>query len=336
MIRFILKYIKMRLNIIGFFIALWILLPFVNYLYQYPIGAALYSLMVLTFLFTIYTIIDGVKQYNKSTQLRKKIDNASIYKVELTPPANLIEEEYNAMITRIYNNIEAAMHVTDYKNKERTDYFITWVHQIKTPISAMKLLVQKNKENGVKKDSIALLEQEIFRIEQYVEMALQYLRIEHIENDLTIAEFSLDKVIPKVIKKYSTIFIQKKISLKYEKVGVFITSDEKWFALMLEQIISNALKYTNSGSIAIRMEGANTLIVEDTGIGISQQDINRIFESGFTGHNGRLNQKSSGIGLFLVKKIANYLAIEIKIDSKPREGTRVRFVFPNQMLKAKR
>lgn len=317
----------MRLNIIIFFIVLWILLPFVNSLYQYPADAVIYSLTILTFLFAVYIIIDGCKQYNKSTQLRKKIDNASIYKVELTPPDNLIEEEYNAMITRIYNNIEAAMHETDFKNKERTDYFITWVHQIKTPISAMKLLLQKSKEDGEASDEIFLLEQEIFRIEQYVDMALQYLRIEHIENDLSIVEFALDKVIPKIIKKYSTIFIQKKISLKYEKVGISIISDEKWFTLMLEQVISNALKYTNTGSITICREGTNTLIIEDTGIGISPQDINRIFENGFTGHNGRLNQKSSGIGLFLVRKVADSLSIDIKIESVPGQGTKVRFIF---------
>ena len=185
----------------------------------------------------------------------------------------------------------------------------------------MRLLLQS--EAGA--PFVPELEQELFKIEQYVEMVLQYLRLESMSSDLTLAEYPLEDLVRQAVKKYSVVFIHKKIALKLEKFSCRVLTDEKWLVFVLEQLLSNALKYTPRGSVSIRMApgGQKTLIIEDTGIGIHPEDIPRIFERGFTGYNGRMDKKSTGIGLYLCRKILNKLGHTIRIVSTPGVGTKV-------------
>jgi signal transduction histidine kinase len=201
---------------------------------------------------------------------------------------------------------------------DMTEYYTLWAHQIKTPIAAMRLLLQ---EEGP--DPRALSE-ELFRIEQYVEMALCYLRLDGGVSDYVLREADLDEVIRQALRKYAPQFIRKKIRLNYEPVGAGALTDEKWLSFVVEQVLSNALKYTPGGEIAIRLEAPLTLAISDTGIGIAPEDLPRVFEKGYTGLNGRFDKRATGIGLYLCRRIMTKLGHGISIESQPGEGTTVR------------
>ena len=204
--------------------------------------------------------------------------------------------------------------------QEKQDFFALWAHQIKTPIAALNLLLQQEKQD------VAACRQELFKIENYVEMALNYLRFEEMSNDLVLERNSLEQLVRQVVKKYATIFIYNHISIQLEKLDYTVLTDEKWFCFVLEQILSNALKYTKRGSVKISAEETPNglkVLVQDTGIGIKSEDLPRIFEKGFTGYNGRMDKKASGLGLYLCKGVCEKLGHEICVTSKEGEGTTV-------------
>ena len=188
--------------------------------------------------------------------------------------------------------------------QEKQDFFALWAHQIKTPIAALNLLLQGEKQDA------AVCRQELFKIENYVEMALNYLRFEEISNDLVLERNSLEQLVRQVVKKYAAIFIYNHISIQLEHLDYTVLTDEKWFCFVLEQILSNALKYTKQGSVKISAEETENglqIFVKDTGIGIKREDLPRIFEKGFTGYNGRMDKKASGLGLYLCKGVCEKL-----------------------------
>ena len=174
-----------------------------------------------------------------------------------------------------------------------------------------------------------ILSAELFKIEQYVEMVLHYLREKQMSQDMVLNRYSLSEIIKTAIKKYSRLFILQKIKLNFEPMEVTVLTDEKWLLFALEQIISNALKYTNEGSVSIYMdkENENLLIIEDTGIGISAEDLPRVVERGFTGYNGRSNQKSTGLGLYLTKEVLKKLGHRLQLESQVGKGTKVMIDF---------
>lgn len=206
------------------------------------------------------------------------------------------------------------------ESKEKQDFFALWAHQIKTPIAALNLLLQGEKQDA------AVCRQELFKIESYVEMALNYLRFEEMSNDLVLERNSLEQLVRQVVKKYVAIFIYNHISIQLEHLNYTVLTDEKWFCFALEQILSNALKYTKQGSVKISAEETENglqIFVKDTGIGIKREDLPRIFEKGFTGYNGRMDKKASGLGLYLCKGVCEKLGHGISVASKEGEGTTV-------------
>ncbi len=211
--------------------------------------------------------------------------------------------------------------------EERNDleeYFLLWIHQIKTPITVCNLILGKP-------DADYRLKEQIFYIEDYTNMAMNYLKLKTRASDMDICEADLDSIISGVIKKYSIIFIEKKIKLNYKKTEAKVVSDTKWLSILLEQVISNALKYTKSGEITILYDNkTNKLTVKDTGIGIPSSDIKKIFDRGYSGFNGRLNEKSSGLGLYMVGKIALLLGITIEVESEVNIGSEFSFIFKNR------
>ena len=224
--------------------------------------------------------------------------------------------------------------------EEMTDYYTMWAHQIKTPIFALRLLLQENPVGN--KEALA----ELFKIEQYVEMVLGYLRTEDISSDLTLSRCSLDPVIRDQLHKYAGIFVSKKLSLTYEGVSESVLTDEKWLGFVIGQILSNALKYTRTGGIRIYLKDTPdmntvsntpsaapvTLVIEDSGIGIRAEDLPRIFEKGYTGVNGRENNQATGIGLYLSNKIMKRLGHRIYITSKEGKGTKIFLEFSQENL----
>lgn len=298
-------------------------------------ASVVYSVEIVSFLFLICGLLDFrdfCHRHDELVLMKKKIN---IYAADFKEPKNLIEKDFQELVKELYCQTSEAMGQSEANYKEQIDYYTMWVHQIKTPIAAIRLMLQNGGSNNA--DSLAL-EEEIFKIEQYVEMVLHYLRIETMSSDLELHVINLDKIIKETVKKYSTIFIHKRLSLSYETTNSMVLSDEKWCTFLIEQILSNALKYTNSGSIKIYIEedkdkeDIKKLVIEDTGIGIRKEDISRIFDKGFTGYNGRWDKKASGIGLYLCDKVAKKIAHKIEIDSEVFKGTTVKIAFPKEQM----
>lgn len=237
---------------------------------------------------------------------------------ELPTPKSLIEEDYQSIIAKLKEEAEmrASSATQDYNNM--IEYYTVWAHQIKTPIAAMRLNLQSEDSESARK-----LMGDLNRIESYVEMVLTFLRLDSDSTDYVIKEHDLDEIIKSSVRKFSREFILKKLTLNYEPVKYKCITDEKWLEFIIEQVISNAVKYTSEGGVHIYMDEPGLLVIEDTGIGISAEDLPRIFENGYTGFNGREDKRASGIGLYLCKRIADNLGHKITAESTPGVGTKM-------------
>ena len=213
------------------------------------------------------------------------------------------------------------------KLNDLMDYYTLWAHQIKTPIAASSLLVGEIEDKKVKNQ----LEQELFKIESYVNIVLQYLRLESFHEDLVLKKENVEDLVKEIVKKYAIFFIQKGLSLSLHDLDRTIITDRKWFVVILEQVLSNSLKYTSQGGIEIYFQ-EDTLYIKDSGLGIQDADLLRVFERGFSGYNGRLTQQSSGLGLYLSKKIADELGHQISIASQVGQGTTVMISFSEKKM----
>ena len=210
------------------------------------------------------------------------------------------------------------------KEKELQEYFLIWIHQIKTPITAGKLICDSDIEN----ENVKNIKKELIYIEDYTNMALSYLKMANHNTDMDISLVNLDDIINPLIKKYAILFISNNIKLEYKKLNVKVITDSKWCMVVIEQLLSNAIKYTKNGTVSITFsEKENYLEIKDNGIGIKDSDLPKIFDKGYSGFNGRQNQKSTGIGLFLVKQILDKLGQKVKLESKLGEGTSVKVYF---------
>ena len=216
---------------------------------------------------------------------------------------------------------------SERKLTDLLDYYTLWVHQIKTPIAASQLLVAEVADRQLKQQ----LEQEIFKIDSYTNLVLQYLRLESFHDDLVLKQVQIEDLVKEIIRKYALFFIQKGLNVNLYDLDKEIVTDKKWLLVVIEQIISNSLKYTKEGGLEIYMEGQE-LCIKDTGIGIKNSDVLRVFERGFSGYNGRLTQQSSGLGLYLSKKISEELGHQIRIESEVGKGTTVRIKFSDMNL----
>lgn len=215
---------------------------------------------------------------------------------------------------------------------EYKDYIEMWVHEIKTPLAAAKLII-----NNHPNEITASIQEEFYKVEGFVEQALYYARSTNPEKDYIIKKLEVKEVVTKVVRKHAKPFIYKKIKVELHDLDVIVYSDSKWIEFIFDQIISNALKYTpeESGIIQIyteQHEHAIALHIQDNGTGIESKDINRVFEKGFTGLNGRLNEKSTGMGLYLCKMLCDKLYIGIQLTSIPQKGTTVTLEFPISKL----
>lgn len=309
------------------------------FLYQLPIEPMVYV--------TVFWLITGICAcLNGFYRYRKKVEQLEL--IAAAPDINLSQmdspvgqdERFQQEIMQQLNQMRIDVENASQKSSEdMTDYYTMWAHQIKTPIFALRLLLQESTEENKEKLS------ELFKIEQYVEMVLGYLRTEDMSSDLKLSRCSLDRIIRDQIHKYAGIFVSKKLTLTYESISQDVLTDEKWLGFVIGQILSNALKYTRTGgiriylekklsldtddvSISIRNDDCNkvenlTLIIEDTGIGIRAEDIPRIFEKGYTGVNGRDDNRATGIGLYLSNKIMGKLGHRLYITSTEGKGKKV-------------
>ncbi|MFR4582584.1 sensor histidine kinase [Clostridium cadaveris] len=319
--KFIIFYIKSRVKIIIAFTLISLIFASVFYLYRIPVEIVGYASLLSIFVCAIFVVLDYINFYKKHRKLTWFFKTI-VHDAENMPYAkDIIEEDYQRLVELLYNEKMRIISEENIKRSELVDYYTMWAHQIKTPISAMRLLLQS--EDSSQSSTLSI---ELFKIEQYVEMVLQYLRIDSMSQDLLLKYYSLDEIVRKAIRKYAKIFVMKKIALDFSELDCDVLTDEKWLIFVVEQVLSNALKYTKKGNIKIYMDktAEKTLVIEDTGIGIKEEDINRVFEKGFTGYNGRLYIKSTGIGLYLCKQIMNKLSHGISIESEIDKGTKVK------------
>lgn len=314
--KFLLSYINQKKAGIIIFLLTAAIFAVSYYLYHLPLEAILYPVAVCTFLGAVILTADYKKEHKKHLELLK-IQDLSIELMDYFPKATTIEDkDYQKIIELIKE--EQTMRATqmNIRISNMTDYYTAWVHQIKTPIASMSLRLQ-NDDTAFSND----LEEDLMKIEQYVEMVLMFLRLESDYTDYIFREYELDKLVKDCVKKFSKQFIRRKIRLDYRLQDVTVLTDEKWLSFVIEQVLSNALKYTDSGTISIYMKEPKTLCIEDTGIGISPEDLPRIFDKGFTGYNGRTDKKASGIGLHICKMICKNLNHTINASSVQGEGT---------------
>lgn len=290
-------------------------------LYILPLEAVIYSILLTSIFILLVGIVDFINFYKKHLLLDKLKNNITISNFMFDKSKDLIERDYQELIKITDKKRTEIINEKDKAYIDMLDYYTIWAHQIKTPIAAIRLLLQSEQSN-----TNSELQEQLFKVEQYVEMVLQYLRMENMHSDLLIKRYSLDDIIKQSVRKYSKMFIRKKIKLNYDNLNFNVLTDEKWFLFVIEQILSNSLKYTNEGEISIYMDKnlPETLVIEDTGIGIEKGDLPRICERGFTGYNGRSDKKSTGIGLYLCKRILNNLSHTINIESEIGKGTKVK------------
>lgn len=294
------------------------------------------NIIVLVFIIwfgplVIYMVLEIIKFKRYLDNLINTLDNLD--KKYLLPE---VIEEANFQEAKIINSAlkecNKAMHekVKYYKDEqiEYREYIETWVHEIKTPIASAKLILDNDDSNLGEKISY-----EMKRVEGFIEQALYYARSNDVSKDYIIKEFDLRSIVMKAIKSNSRDFINRKIKLNIKDIDGTIFSDAKWVEFIVNQIIINAVKFSKSGSGEVSIyskvnENNIILTIEDNGVGINEKDIDRVFEKGFTGDNGRKFGKSTGIGLYLCKKLCEKLGIGISLDSKENEGTKVNIIFP--------
>ncbi|MCR6514464.1 sensor histidine kinase [Clostridium sp. LY3-2] len=317
--KLIFNYLKDNLKFLGGVLSLTFIYLIVFFLYNLPLEPIFYGLVLFFVAVIISLIIGFIKYKNKHYRLKNILDNGVISIENLEESKSLIEEDYKDIISLVFNEKAKEVAKGEREREEILDYFTLWAHQIKTPIAASKILLQRE-EN----DYNLAISNEVFKIEQYVNMVLSYLRLDEMSSDLVLKEYSLDDIVKQAIRKYSRLFIGKRISLNYEPLNLNIVTDEKWLLFVIEQILSNAIKYTKEcGKISIYNIG-KTLVIEDNGIGIEKSDLPRVFEKGFTGFNGRNDKKSTGLGLYLCNNILKKLSHKIEIESEVLKFTRVK------------
>lgn len=294
-------------------------------LYRLPMEPLVYGAVLSASLTLAYLAMD-FGRFARRHRLLMQLRQSALHAPEQLPaPADLLEAGYQALTSALL--AEKARREAELRQslQDMEEYYTLWVHQVKTPIAAAHLLLQ----TGGGGENAAELELELFKIERYVEMVLQYLRLESPSADLVIRRCSLDGIVRQAVRRYAPLFIRKRISLSYEGVELEILTDAKWLGFVLEQLLANALQYTPQGHIAIYLDqdDPNTLVIADTGIGIAAEDLPRIFEKGYTGYTGRAQKYSSGLGLYLCKRILDKLGHTIRVESQVGAGTKVKIRF---------
>ena len=318
------SYLKKNTKIYVLFVVFIAIFFFMFYLYNLPLEALIYTGSLCFLAGLIGNVMDFInyrKSYKKLKFLEKNIIND---REDLPKSLDIRIDYYHKIIEKLYEELEKLTQENRQKNTDMVDYYSMWIHQIKTPIAAMNFLLD-NEEVDQKN-----LQQELFKIERYVEMVLTYIRLDSTSSDYVITKTNLDEVVKDSVKKYATIFINKKIKLNYVSHETMVISDKKWLGFAFEQILGNSVKYSSTGGEITIETYENRLVIEDKGIGIKEEDLPRIFEKGFTGFNGRYEKKSSGLGLYLCKKTLDKLGHHIEISSKVGEGTRVEITFPKE------
>ncbi|MDL2317583.1 sensor histidine kinase [Eubacteriales bacterium OttesenSCG-928-A19] len=313
-------YLRHRRGMLALYAAVAVLFPAVQALYGMPMEPVAYALLLVTFLLVVGGIFDCLRYSARARALDEVLENLSDAAHALPEAVGPIEARYHHITSELYLLLDAQAEEMTRRHGEQLNYYTLWVHQIKTPIAAMRLALQKGARP-------ATLETELFKVERYVEMALQFIKMRDLSGDLIIEEYAISRIVSQSVRRYAPLFIGKRLKATIDETDLVVTTDSRWLSFILEQLLSNAVKYTDKGGVFIYTEGS-ALVVADTGVGIRAEDLTRIFEKGYTGFNGRLDQRASGLGLYMAQRVAGQLGIRIYPESTPGKGTSMTLVFP--------
>ncbi len=293
-------------------------------LYHLPVAAVVYPSLLCGALGLAVFWRDSRRLY-KDYSLLKRLETFQgsaeelLHMLDALPePESAAEAGYQAILRQLCEEQAEQTALLNRRYREMIDYYTVWVHQIKTPIAAIRLNLQ-NEDS----DFARLVAEDLQRIEQYVEMVMAFLRLDSESTDYVFRACDLDGILRQAVRKFAAQFIRRGLTLTYEPVGATVITDEKWLCFVVEQLLSNALKYTRTGGIRIGLKAPKTLCIRDTGIGIAPEDLPRIFEKGYTGYNGRTDKKASGLGLYLCRRVCENLGYRIWAESEPGRGTSV-------------
>lgn len=310
------KYLMQHGTVVITFLLFCVIFASIFSLYQLEVEAVLYA-SALCFILGFGILFVRFHFYRKKHRELVLIEKDILLLAEqLPPPTNLIETDYQNIVVKLLKINSSSRSRWSAERSESIDYYTTWVHQIKSPIAVMQLLLQSD-DTAEHQQMLS----ELFRIEQYTEMVLCYFRLDSSSSDFVFRQYNLDDIIRTSVRKYAPQFVRKRISLNFVGTNCLVLTDEKWLLFIIEQLLSNSIKYTPTGTITIAVDNNKVLTIADTGIGIAQSDLPRIFEKGFTGYNGHADKKSTGLGLYLCKKAADKLSHRISIKSVAPGGT---------------
>ena len=288
-------------------------------LYGLPLGAVLYPAALCAAAGGIILLLSLRKSRAVCQELSLMQHHPADLPDELPAAQSPQEQAYQALLLALHADRQKLKSNMNARYHDMTEYYTVWAHQIKTPIAAIRLALQ-NEDTPLSRR----LTGEVGRVEQYVQMALTYLRQGSDSSDYVIRSCALDDIVRPAVRRFAGEFIQRKIQLNYQMLNYTVITDEKWLGFVVEQVLSNALKYTPQGSVSIYMDPEGVLCIRDTGIGIAPEDLPRVFEKGYTGYNGRSHRKASGLGLYLCREILTRLGHSVSAESQVDHGTTIR------------
>ena len=313
-----LAYLKRQWKLLLLLIGIAAVFAAVFSLYDLPVEAVGYGAALCLVLGAGLFALGYWRFRSRHRELQRLLDRAEEPVLPLPPAGDLLEADYQALLAAVAAHRTRLLARERDKLEDMTDYYTLWAHQIKTPMAAAGLLLQEDPPPRER------LEAELIKIGQYVDMVLGYLRLDSDSTDYVFQDTDLDALLRQAVRKFARLFILKRITLDFQETGRTVLTDGMWLSFVVEQLLSNALKYTPAGG-TVRIYGdGETLVIADTGIGIREEDLPRIFEKGFTGYNGRTGQKSTGIGLYLCRRVTEKLNHDLTIVSRPGQGTLAR------------
>lgn len=291
----------------------------VGLLYGLPVSSALYALLLALAVY-VPALLAGLVRFKRRRGLYARLLHAPELCVQSLPEPQFPQEcEMQALLRAALHERDDALTQAEARHAEQIGYYTLWAHQIKTPLAAMRLMLAERDDAQARE-----LRLELSRVERYVDMALCYLRLDGSETDYVFARVAIEPLVRACVRQFAPQFIHKRLHLALEPLPGEVLTDEKWLSFVIEQLLSNAVKYTPSGgNVRIGLSAPGVLFIEDTGAGISAQDLPRIFEQGFTGRNGRADKRASGIGLALSARVMARLGHAISCESTPGQGTRM-------------
>lgn len=320
------KFLVIFVNFIGLITLLIFLFSVGNTIDILKIVAFVWIIVIGVYLFFQYK--SRKEFYNELSKTVDNLDKKYLISEVIDKPIYLEAGPYYDLLKKASKAMREEINSIKNSRKEYKDYIEQWIHEVKTPIASIKLIEENNKTNTSR-----VVLQELEKLDTYVEQALFYARSEEVEKDYLIREMSLEECINKIIIKNKQIFILNNIGVEIDNIDKNVYSDSKWLEFILNQIIVNAIKYRNNKDPKVKVYVSDVkngikLIVEDNGIGIPTDELERVFEKGFTGSTGRLNSKSTGIGLYLCRKLCDKLGLLIDIESEINRYTKVSITFP--------